>query len=382
VSSLLVQHYKGSVVKALSTLFPEFSNAHKEFFDNIAKDFKIRKPIDWCKVNYDDVHKREGGPLILIRSGRSIFKILSKFYPNYEPEMRKLVGEIGKILNIKKFSDWEQISEEQFISRGGKYLIYHFGSLKKLLLHFYPDHKWKFAERKRISHSAPLQSSFWKDNTNVRNYMDNVAKKLHVQDFQDWYKISTKDLSSVGVYKQLKYKGGLRKILPEYYPEYNWDLKKFEGIHFKASQKRVTILMGELFPNVEIWSDYVHPDLKYPDSNRSMELDIYIPALSLAVEYNGPQHFHNFFYFGTSPKEYQSRDEAKRIACKQAKITLIEVPYWWDLQKESLAATIHEARFDLLISPKGKPIPKFAPTKSVSPIENVHKGRKKKTKRS
>ena len=44
---------------------------------------------------------------------------------------------------------------------------------------------------------------------------------------------------------------------------------------------------------------------------------------------------------------------------KQGKITLIEVPYRWDGTAESLAATIHTARSDLIANPPPnvEPIP-------------------------
>ena len=55
---------------------------------------------------------------------------------------------------------------------------------------------------------------------------------------------------------------------------------------------------------------------------------------------------------------YADRDEEKKRACAKAEITLIEVPYWWDRTKESLAATIHKARSDLILNPPGvDPIP-------------------------
>lgn len=55
------------------------------------------------------------------------------------------------------------------------------------------------------------------------------------------------------------------------------------------------------------------------------------------------------------------RDEEKRIACKnvnilfsfsylKAGITLIEVPYWWNFEKKSLEATIHQKRFFWVMS--------------------------------
>ncbi len=40
-------------------------------------------------------------------------------------------------------------------------------------------------------------------------------------------------------------------------------------------------------------------------------------------------------------------------------ITLIEVPFWWDQTYESIAATIHTIRPDLLENPVTLPIPTF-----------------------
>lgn len=48
----------------------------------------------------------------------------------------------------------------------------------------------------------------------------------------------------------------------------------------------------------------------------------YIPSLSLALEYNGKQHYHDFFFFGLTAKEYEVRDKAKQKACKKAKYEL------------------------------------------------------------
>lgn len=55
-----------------------------------------------------------------------------------------------------------------------------------------------------------------------------------------------------------------------------------------------------------------------------MELDIFIPSLNLAFEYQGEQHFHETNH-ATSLEQIQMHDKEKRNACEQAKITLIEV---------------------------------------------------------
>lgn len=59
-------------------------------------------------------------------------------------------------------------------------------------------------------------------------------------------------------------------------------------------------------------------------------------------EYNGPQHYEEIPFFG--PLEaIQERDLRKQELCRQAGIRLVSVPYWWDEQVASLAATVEQA---------------------------------------
>lgn len=100
--------------------------------------------------------------------------------------------------------------------------------------------------------------------------------------------------------------------------------------------------------------NFPHPELTYKASGERMELDLYLPSLRLAFEYHGSQH-----YLDSRPTTtsilliQQEKDEEKRRTCKKLDITLIEVPYWWDQQKGSLAASIAKERPDLieLLSP-------------------------------
>ncbi len=47
-----------------------------------------------------------------------------------------------------------------------------------------------------------------------------------------------------------------------------------------------------------------------------------------------------------SPTTY-IKDEEKRIICKQVGITLLEIPYWWDEEKESIREIIRKYRPDI-----------------------------------
>jgi hypothetical protein len=92
------------------------------------------------------------------------------------------------------------------------------------------------------------------------------------------------------------------------------------------------------------------------ESDRKMELDVYLPKQRLALEYQGQQHFYDIYALGNLWTQKQ-KDEEKRMACKAHGITLIEIPYWWDFGKSSLEATIQIHRPDLIHSSQGEPIP-------------------------
>jgi len=105
--------------------------------------------------------------------------------------------------------------------------------------------------------------------------------------------------------------------------------------------------------------NYRHPELSYEGGKVGVELDIYIPQLSLAFEYQGIGHFKNKFLFQRY-RMVRIIDEHKKKLCKKHNLTLIEVPYWWDYSASSLAATIQNERPDILLSNVvtiGNPIP-------------------------
>ena len=92
-----------------------------------------------------------------------------------------------------------------------------------------------------------------------------------------------------------------------------------------------------------------------------MELDIFIPQLRLAFEYQGEHHYYDIYALGNKWSQ-KERDGEKRAACMERGITLVEIPYWWDRDKSSLMATIHGKRPDLLKHASGNdPIPKDPP---------------------
>jgi hypothetical protein len=115
------------------------------------------------------------------------------------------------------------------------------------------------------------------------------------------------------------------------------------------AERMLFVLVKRLFPDLEVYKNFKHPDLLWKNVDdgkpkkyaRRMELDLFCPALSLAFEYQGEQHFDKHFY----PKNYEiqkQKDEQKKQMALSAGITLIQIPFWWDGKLDSLCATIEK----------------------------------------
>lgn len=89
--------------------------------------------------------------------------------------------------------------------------------------------------------------------------------------------------------------------------------------------------------------------LIHPDTGELMELDIYIPSLHLAFEYQviinfssmisnsykkDIHHFRSSWYAHMPLAEYKKRDAIKADLAAKKGITLIPIPCWWDGKRE------------------------------------------------
>jgi hypothetical protein len=124
----------------------------------------------------------------------------------------------------------------------------------------------------------------------------------------------------------MKRYGGFFPILEHAFPQQSWN----RSLKTAPSKSQIYLyrLLQKLLPNTEMHMDYRSPQFQFAKTKRWMQLDVYIPSLSLAFEYQGAQHYGQHYLFGNKTKqEVQQRDEEKRNLCLANNITLIEIPY-------------------------------------------------------
>jgi hypothetical protein len=151
------------------------------------------------------------------------------------------------------------------------------------------------------------------------------------------------------------------------YPQNEWQLYSFSRPHQAAigsstSKAQIELMkcVRKLFPNRVVESNFMHKGYTYPNSSRPIEYDIFVPSLSLALEYQGEPHYFDIPVYG-SPRSRQRADQSKAAAAKLAGVTLVPVPFWWDRKETSLMATILQHRPDFEVTQIGVPISKDMP---------------------
>lgn len=90
-------------------------------------------------------------------------------------------------------------------------------------------------------------------------------------------------------------------------------------------EEKIASVLQEIFPESTIERQY---KIYKPGSNHPLMLDFFIPSKSLAIEYNGEQHYTRSKWFGSTEKaflQYQENDNFKKCYCKNNGIRLIVI---------------------------------------------------------
>eukprot|EP01121_Diplochlamys_sp_Union-15-3_P013862 TRINITY_DN4362_c0_g1_i1.p1 TRINITY_DN4362_c0_g1~~TRINITY_DN4362_c0_g1_i1.p1 ORF type:complete len:431 (-),score=54.16 TRINITY_DN4362_c0_g1_i1:183-1475(-) len=365
----VMSYFEDSPAKALTSVYPEFpwltwkfSNVprgywkdksnHRLFFDWLGEVLHYQNHDDWYNISQADIY-RHGGRGLLAYYEESPAKALTMVYPDVPWLMWKFTsvprGFWKDVSNQRKFFDWIR-SHHSFSSLddwyhkpkalvhtnggGGLLETYYNDSLVNALLTIYPEHQWK------PWRFGVTPKGTWEKRDNLINFMNELATKLGISSLDDWYRVSWDQLEKFGALPFVTSHGGLKGTLSYIYPNYPWDFTRFDIKHKKSAQKLLCNIVKEIFPTYTVIEEYTHPSMYFQESGRSMQFDVYILELNIAIEYQGKQHYHDINIFGPT-STYKARDTYKKIYCSREGITLVQIPFWWAYDKNTIATALN-----------------------------------------
>jgi hypothetical protein len=383
--SIIRRYYQGNLIHALKEAYPEHqweltrfvnkrlvevpkeTEEQRAVFDRLGKNLGIQDLNGWYSYTKGDIiHDREA-KYLLAKHGDSLRSAIKAAYPDHswldwrfaevarnfwnQPENQKMYLEwLGKNqLGIQTLNDWYNIqlpAESTPPELRSLLVMYHNNSLASALMSVYPQHDW---EPWRF---PVLPRWFWKDSEDAlpfqARYISYLEKLLHISSMDSWYRVSREDIRALGG-KEFPDRLGVLGVLRRVYPDHPWDPKFFSQKGKKSSQRRLRRTLEALFPESKIHEEFrLLATSGSPGSkaSESIELDYYIPDLSLAFEFHGSQHYGDVHTVEQSDKRSQT-DLRKAEVCKAAGVTFIEIPYWLDLSTDKVAKLIHKLRPDL-----------------------------------
>eukprot|EP01114_Cavostelium_apophysatum_P009868 TRINITY_DN23180_c0_g1_i1.p1 TRINITY_DN23180_c0_g1~~TRINITY_DN23180_c0_g1_i1.p1 ORF type:complete len:370 (+),score=65.36 TRINITY_DN23180_c0_g1_i1:1430-2539(+) len=336
---------------------------HRKFFEQLGKSLSIRRWQDWYQVNSVDVLRNGGAQLLKTQYSGNVISALTTVYPEYpwqyfrfvrfskeefDPKVHRLIfNQLGEHLGVKTLSDWYQVKQTNTSEFGIQRLLqdHYRGFLPTALMNVYPEFRWK------IWQFVQLPLNFWKDKENQKAYFDQLQREWNIKYWEEWYEIRIADVKGLGGGGLLvrHHRDSLLKALSFVYPEFPWDesraTKGKRNVTFKA-QRHLFNQLKVMFPSEELFMDFI---LATKEGN--YELDIAIPSLKIAFEYQGVQHYTQSSTMFDPVAPRIARDKVKERLCEEAGITLVQIPFWWDSNIKSLQATIYSKRPDLVSNP-------------------------------
>lgn len=145
------------------------------------------------------------------------------------------------------------------------------------------------------------------------------------------------------------------------YPQHQWDRSKFEHAMTSNSKKSLQLALKRALERIcresalhtqslsalynshtlstDVIEEHVSQTLSHSNSAHEIQLDLYIPSLDLAFEYQGLQHYFDVHVFGETENQ-QHRDVEKAVLCASNCLRVVEVPFWWNESETSVELTI------------------------------------------
>eukprot|EP01124_Arcella_intermedia_P012890 TRINITY_DN1928_c0_g1_i1.p1 TRINITY_DN1928_c0_g1~~TRINITY_DN1928_c0_g1_i1.p1 ORF type:complete len:246 (+),score=59.57 TRINITY_DN1928_c0_g1_i1:561-1298(+) len=237
--------------------------------------------------------------------------------------------------------DWRKVSQAAVIDAVG--LIFgkkqRFSNLLELLSLKYPQLQWV------QGHTHRIPPALWKNSEHLKGVVSKLQEEYTLQHKNDWYRLSVEQLT-----ESFGRRFGMSKLIGSVgsvFPEEEWKGTVFARRTKKSRQRSLLGVLRGLLPGDVIIEEYRSPQIKRR-TGFWLELDLYVPRLKVAFEFQGQQHYQSIPGF-SDLEGRRNRDAEKKELCEINNILLVSIPYWWDNTLQGLRPFLPQSFPDLKI---------------------------------
>eukprot|EP00026_Physarum_polycephalum_P003577 Phypoly_transcript_03590.p1 GENE.Phypoly_transcript_03590~~Phypoly_transcript_03590.p1 ORF type:complete len:736 (+),score=72.25 Phypoly_transcript_03590:158-2365(+) len=124
-----------------------------------------------------------------------------------------------------------------------------------------------------------------------------------------------------------------------------------------TNQSVLEHVVHKLFPAENILSNARKTSTIKDDTNWPLEIDLWVKRLHICFEFQDSYHYATTWYSQVPFESIRQKDYIKQHLLQEKEETLVVVPFWWQGDVESLAATIVFQRPDIDLPHSGACIP-------------------------
>ena len=121
---------------------------------------------------------------------------VSSGYWSVRSNQIKFIRNLEEKFNIQEKEDWYKITARNIKSAGGGTLLfrYYANSPTKMIKNLVSNHEWDTTRFKSVP------KHYWNNEANQIEFMNVLKERLNVKEWEDWYKITSKDLIDAGTF--------------------------------------------------------------------------------------------------------------------------------------------------------------------------------------
>lgn len=144
-----------------------------------------------------------------------IIKKPTNYFSN-DKNIRNWFHEILKYFKFSELQEIQNLSNKTIKEHGGNSILKKYGSVTNALQANFPLQKFYPPK------SSVKPRNYWKSKKNQKDFFDSMVKQFNIEDYKDWYGISSRDFIKEGGSPILNYYDSFFHALQALYPEFDW----------------------------------------------------------------------------------------------------------------------------------------------------------------